>query len=224
MLEHSDPARPSAKTAPSARYRCLRRGARQEARADRAASGEFQSGPRRPMVRAQRLSPRHPQAALRRGAARRRWRDHCGAVIFGGPDERQRQGRVRSHGDRLDQRGAGGEGAVPRHLPRRADAGRALRRQGRLRSARIAPRSAITRSLQRKREARSALPRPCLSMAPRGLRAAAAARGCSRHRTARSPIRRLPMAASAVGVQFHPEITYRAGATAGRATTTRAWR
>ena len=47
---------------------------RQEARLHRAAPGELQSGPRRPMVPPQRLQARHPQAALRRCRCPRRWR------------------------------------------------------------------------------------------------------------------------------------------------------
>ena len=74
-----------------------------------------------------------PGRPLRRGDLRR-------------AHERQRQGRFRSRAE-IDWIGvrAQGAGAVSRHLPRRADAGRASRRQGRLRIPRSRRRSATTR-------------------------------------------------------------------------------
>ena len=58
--------------------------------------------------------------------------DHVGAVIFGGPmSANDPDAFVRSR-DRLDQGAAARGEAVPRHLPRRADAGAPARRDGRL--------------------------------------------------------------------------------------------
>ena len=57
---------------------------------------------------------------------------HCGAVIFGGPMSANDKDEFVRRGDGVDRRGAGGEEAVPRHLPRRADAHQPARRPGRL--------------------------------------------------------------------------------------------
>ena len=179
----------------------------QEARADRAASGEFQPRPCRPVVRAQRLSPRHPQAALRRAVAR----DHGQPLRRGDlrrAHERQRQGRVHSHRDRLDRRDAEGEGAVPRHLPRRADAGDPSRRQGRLRSGGPRGDRLLPAASRRRTAAGSGLSR---ITSTNGTARAASCRAGARllaTSTGAFPNQAFAYGPAAFGVQFHPEITY----------------
>ena len=132
MLEAKSPDSPAKRRAGGTLPRSLRIGEAKKPVLHRAAPGELQPRPRRPVVRAQRLSP--STSASRASATR------CPTTLdeplrrrrLRRTDERQRQGRVHPPGDRVDRRGARGGEAVPRHLPRRADAGQPSRRQGRL--------------------------------------------------------------------------------------------
>ena len=85
------------------------------------APGALEPRPRRSPAPRTGPAPRHPPPACGDPcppAWTPRWRDHLRR-----PDERQRRGRLHPPRDRLDRRAACRRQAVPRHLPRRADAG-----------------------------------------------------------------------------------------------------
>ena len=196
------------KTAPSVRSRRGTRGSGQEARLHRPAPGEFQSRPCRPMVRPQRPSPRYPQAALRRSAAR-----DAGASLrlrhLRRADERQRQGRIRPHARPSGSACALKEKqAVPGHLPRRANAGRPSRRQSRLPSRGAGRDRLLPASHHRRRARRSGISRSTSTSGTAKASSWRAVRGCSPHRNGAFPNQAFGYGPAAVGVQFHPEITY----------------
>ena len=126
------------------------------------------------LLRERGFPPRHPPPALRRSAAGDPGRT-CGRGDLRRADERQRSGRFRQGGDRLDRGSAQGEQALSRPLPRRADDGEAPRSQ-RLgasrgpRRDRLLPAAADGGGRCPERGLGRALAEPCLSLAPGGLR------------------------------------------------------
>ena len=96
--------------------------------------------------------------------------EHAGAVIFGGPMSANDPRRLRPPRDRLDRGSPARAAAVSRHLPRRADARHAARREGRAASARPHPDRLLPDPPDRGRAARlPELAGSRLSLASRGV-------------------------------------------------------
>ena len=122
-------------------------------------------------------------------------------------DERQRSRRFRPRGDRLDRRHAEGGRAVPRHLPRRADAGEASRRHG-LRPLRRLRRDRLLRAPRdRGRASGSSSGRTWSINGTARASTCRPARRCLRAATF-SRTRRFRSNGTAFGIQFHSELTY----------------
>ena len=135
--------------------------------------------------------------------------DHAGAVIFGGPMSANDQTMLKRR-DRLDRRAAEGGQAVPRPLPRRADAGAAPRRkrvythpdgQAEIGYYPVMPTEAGQRVCG------CALGRAASTNGIARASICRAARRCWPRATI-FPVQAIRVGDSAFGFQFHPEVTY----------------